>query len=241
MFISFFLQSFVFENNDGDVMDSNGDSNLSVSSSSSLRGRRGGVETEEDARSKTTTPPTLIDLLLLTEDEKEDKEEHKEEKQGKKRKIEKQQNRARTNDDNDDDDTTHGSSSSNGGGGDGGGRRLSRVITLMNRLTEERWTELTAVTSRWSPSTQRKHAWTLTIWEAHCAHHKCLPALPLNLQRHNVGAFVQWLILDVGYALSSVRDVMIASLYRLHDESIQQQLDSLSASSSFSSQKDNAR
>ncbi|KAL6078058.1 hypothetical protein QOT17_001671, partial [Balamuthia mandrillaris] len=182
--------SFVFENNDDDVMDNDSDSNLSSfsSSSSSLGEGEGRAETDINATSKTTTTPMLIDLLVLTEEE--DEEDHKEEKQEKK-KIEKQQNRARTDDN--DDDTTRGSSSSDG-------RCVFRAITLMNCLTEECWTELMAVTSRWSPSTQHKHAWTLAIGEAHCTHHQCLPALPLNLQRHNVGAFVQWLILDVGYA-----------------------------------------
>ncbi|KAL6040465.1 hypothetical protein QOT17_025379, partial [Balamuthia mandrillaris] len=95
--------------------------------------------------------------------------------------------------------------------------RVSRAIHMLPSLTLERWEHLIATSSRWSDSTLRKHAWARLIWTAFCDNLKLKP-FPLDANKHHLGAFMEWLVMTVGYALTSAKDVIVASLYRIHTE-----------------------
>ncbi|KAL6053045.1 hypothetical protein QOT17_018219 [Balamuthia mandrillaris] len=95
--------------------------------------------------------------------------------------------------------------------------RPPRALQMLDSLTPELIAQLTAACSRWSPSTLRKHAWAHLIWRGYCSRYGW-PDFPLNPSVHHPGSFVEWLVKHVKYALSSVIDVIMASLYRIHQE-----------------------
>jgi hypothetical protein len=68
---------------------------------------------------------------------------------------------------------------------------------------------------RYAPSTLRKHAWVLRLYEGFCSTSR---AAPWPLQGRKVSAFLRFLAQDAGYALGSIEDVMAPALKRLHQE-----------------------
>ncbi|KAL6054808.1 hypothetical protein QOT17_017179 [Balamuthia mandrillaris] len=89
--------------------------------------------------------------------------------------------------------------------------------SISKSVSSYSWEHLIATSSRWSDSTLQKHAWARLIWTAFCDNLKLKP-FPLNANKHHLGAFMEWLVMTVGYALTSAKDVIVASLYRIHTE-----------------------
>ena len=90
-----------------------------------------------------------------------------------------------------------------------------RITNALSAISHERFVQMADTGARYSPSTLKKHDWVIKLYEAF-SEHAGIDAWPLH--GVNVAWFIRFLGLEAKYAVSSIEDVIMPSLKRLHIE-----------------------
>lgn len=90
-----------------------------------------------------------------------------------------------------------------------------RITNALSAISHERFVQMADTGARYSPSTLKKHDWVIKMYEAF-SERASIDAWPLH--GVNVAWFIRFLGLEAKYAVSSIEDVIMPSLKRLHIE-----------------------
>jgi hypothetical protein len=91
----------------------------------------------------------------------------------------------------------------------------SKALTILHNYTPEKLNSMNANLDRYSAATIRKHNWIIPMYESFCQH---VAANPWPIEANTVGNFLAFLGKEVCLANSSLTDVVVPGLKRIHKD-----------------------